>query len=103
VTGRALLFFLPNISDGCAPTTGFFAFRQFKNVRPPLGPGYIATVALKAMAEAGIDTAEWKAQSLRGAAVTHFMARVCLARFFRHGAAGHLRSPWLPTTLENIS
>jgi len=27
------------------------------------------------MAEAGIDKAEWKAHSLRGAAATHFMAK----------------------------
>jgi len=32
-------------------------------------------MALKAMAEAGIDTAEWKAHSLRWAAATHFTAK----------------------------
>jgi len=70
------VIFLPNISDGCAPTpVFFFAFGQVKNARAPLGPEYIAKVALKAMAEAGIGTAEWKAHSLRGAAATHFMAK----------------------------
>jgi len=47
-----------------------------KNARAPLGPECIANVALKAMAEVGIDRAERKAQSLRGAAATHFMAKV---------------------------
>jgi len=51
------------------------AFRQAKNARAPLNPGYIAKVALKAMAGAGIDTVEWKAHPLRGAAATHFMAK----------------------------
>jgi len=40
-----------------------------------LGPEYIAKVALKAIAKVGIDTAEWQAHSLRGAAATHFMAK----------------------------
>jgi len=58
-------------SHGCA----FFAFRQTKNARAPRGPEYIAKVALQAMAKASIDTAGWKAHSLRGASATHFMAK----------------------------
>jgi len=43
VTCRALLFFR-NISHECAPNPAFFAFRQTKNARAPLGPEYIANV-----------------------------------------------------------
>jgi len=68
-------YFLPKISNGYAPTPAFFTSRQTKNARAPLDPEYIAKVALNVMAEAGIDTAEWKAHSLRGAAATHFMAK----------------------------
>jgi len=75
VTGRALLFFAKYLEQVCSHPC-FFAFRQTKNARAPLGPEYIAKVSLKAMAEAGIDTAEWKAHSLRGAAATHFMEMV---------------------------
>jgi len=59
VTGRALLFFSEYLKRVCSHPC-FFAFRQTKNARDPLGPEYIAKVALKAMAEAGIDTADWK-------------------------------------------
>jgi len=52
-----------------------FELKHTKNARALLGPEYIQKVALKAMAEAGIDTAEWKAHSSRGAAATHFMAK----------------------------
>jgi len=51
----------------------FFAFRHVKKARAPLGPEYIAKVALTAMA--GIDTAEWSAHSSRWATATHFMAK----------------------------
>jgi len=43
--------------------------------RSRFDPEHIAKVVLKAMAEAGIDTAEWKAHYLRGAEATHFMAK----------------------------
>jgi len=74
VTGRALRFFR-NISNECATTPAFLHSGKPKNARVPLGPEYIAKVALKAIAKAGIDTAEWKAHSFRGAAATHFMAK----------------------------
>jgi len=74
VTGRALLCFSEYLKRVCSHPC-FFAFRQTKTVRAPLGPEDIVKVALKAMAEAGIDTAEWKAHFLRGAAATHFIAK----------------------------
>jgi len=52
-----------------------FCLQASSNAWAPLGPEYIEKVALKAMAEAGIDTAAWKANSLRGAAATHFLAK----------------------------
>jgi len=74
VTRRALLCFAKYLERVCSHPC-LFAFRQTKNARAPLVPDYNAKVALKAMAEAGIDTAEWKAHSLRGAADTHFMTK----------------------------
>jgi len=73
VTGRNLI--VSEYLKRVCSQPGFFAFGKVKNARAPLGPEYIANVSLKAMAEAGIDTAGWKAQSLRGAAATHFMAK----------------------------
>jgi len=69
-----LLFFAGYLERVCSHPCGF-AFRQVKNARAAMGPEYIAKVTLKAMAETGIETAEWKAHSLRGAAATHFMAK----------------------------
>jgi len=74
VTCRALWFFR-RISQTCVLPALLFCFRQVKNARAPLGPEYIAKVALKAMAEADNDIAQWKAHFLRGAAATHFMAK----------------------------
>jgi len=52
------------------------------------GPEYSAKVALEEIAEVGIDTAEWKAHPLRGAAATHFVAKGV------PGAVVHARGGW---------
>jgi len=86
VTGREL--FLAEYLKRLCSHPCFFAFRQVKNARAPLGPEYIAKVALKAMAKAGTDTADWNAPSLRGAAATHFIAKGV------SGTVGQARGGW---------
>jgi len=96
VTGRLLRLLSEYLKRVCSHPC-FFAFRQAKNARAPLGPEYIAKVALKAMADAGIDTAEWKAHSLRGAAATLFMAEGV------PGAVVQARGGWTSaTTLATV-
>jgi len=102
VTGRALLFF-PKYLKRVRSHHCFFAFRQTKNARAHLGPDFVAKAALKAMARRALTRPSGRHTLCEGLPPHNSWQRVCLARLFRQGAAGHLRPPWLPTTLDNIS
>jgi len=106
VTGRVILFFGDYLRCVCSRPC-LFAFRQVKNARAPLGPEYIAKLARKEMAEAGIYPAGWEAHSTRGAAATNFMAKGVPAAFVQgrggrasaatmatHYARQHQLIPW---------
>lgn len=60
-------------SKGCAHSPAFFAFTQIKIARALLGPENMVKVALRAMAEVSISTAEGKPHSFWGSAATHLV------------------------------
>jgi len=89
VTGRALLFFAEYRKRVCSHPC-IFSLKQVIYARAPFGPEYIAKVAMKAMPEAGLETAEWKAHFLLGAAATNIIANGVSAVVVQARAGGWL-------------